>query len=25
MDLHKMTKVQAMIQHIKKWAKENWT
>jgi DNA-binding transcriptional LysR family regulator len=25
MDLHKMTKVQAMIQHIKKWAKENGT
>ena len=25
MDLHKMTKLQAMIQHIKKWAKENWT
>ena len=25
MDLHKMTKLQAMIQHIKKWAKENWS
>ena len=24
MDLHKMTKVQAMIQHVKTWAKENW-
>ena len=25
MDLHKMTKLQAMIQHIRKWAKENWS
>lgn len=25
MDLHKMTKVQAMIKHMKQWAKKNWT
>jgi DNA-binding transcriptional LysR family regulator len=24
-DLHKMTKLKAIIQHIKKWAKENWS